>query len=97
MIILPLSAGHSVRTARTLLRSLERRNEKGLKRATIAFSYRHYVAAYPTGRVHRAVFPNENRQVAIRQRMAARDQARRVSGDRPEERRTGEALQPSRQ
>jgi hypothetical protein len=29
--------------------------------AAIAFSYRHYVAAYSPGRVHRAVPPNQNR------------------------------------
>src|SRR5215470_9134313 len=39
----------------------ETRNEKMLRNAAIAFSYRHYVAAYPPGRVHRAVPPNQNR------------------------------------
>jgi hypothetical protein len=31
------------------------RNEKRLRNAAIAFSYRHYIAAYLAGRVHRAV------------------------------------------
>jgi hypothetical protein len=38
----------------------ESRNKKWLRRAAIAFSYRRYVAAYPPGRVHRAVPPNQN-------------------------------------
>src|SRR5215813_12174523 len=33
----------------------ETRNEKRLRNAAIAFSYRHYIAAYLAGRVHRAV------------------------------------------
>src|SRR5215471_16000708 len=35
--------------------------KKGLRNAAIAFSYRHYVAAYLAGWVHRAVPPNQNR------------------------------------
>src|SRR6516225_3240612 len=31
------------------------RNEKRLRNAAIAFSHRHYIAAYLAGRVHRAV------------------------------------------
>src|SRR5690348_15930305 len=34
-----------------------------------------HVAAYPPGRVHRAVPPKQNQQTALRQRMAARNQA----------------------
>jgi hypothetical protein len=30
------------------------------KRLTIVFNYRHFVAAYPPGRVHRAVPPDQN-------------------------------------
>jgi hypothetical protein len=33
---------------------------KRLRRAAIVFNYRHYVAAYPPGRVHCAVRPNKN-------------------------------------
>jgi hypothetical protein len=40
-------AGHGVRGARTLLRSPGMRNQKRLRHAAIAFSYRHYVAAHP--------------------------------------------------
>jgi len=40
--------------------------------------------------------PIKTDRAALRQRMAARDQARWFSGDRPQERRTGQALQPSR-
>src|SRR5262245_62300761 len=36
------------------------------------------VAAYPPGRVHRAVPPDQNRQATLRQPMAARNQARRL-------------------
>ena len=71
--------------------------KKLLSHAAIGFSYRRYVAAYPPGRVHRAVPPKQNRQTALRQRLAARDQARWLSGHRPQECRTGKALQPSRQ
>src|SRR5262249_7956648 len=49
--------------------------KKGLRRAAIAFSYRRYVAAYPPSRVHRAVPSDQDRQPALRQRVAARDQA----------------------
>jgi hypothetical protein len=35
-------------------------------------------AAYPPGRVHRAVPSHKDRQLALRQPMAARDQARRI-------------------
>jgi len=44
---------------------------KRLRCAAIVFNYRHYVAAYPPGRVHRAVSPNQNRKAAVRQRLAA--------------------------
>jgi len=36
----------------------ETRNEKRLRNAAIVFSYRHYVAAYLAGRLHRAVPSN---------------------------------------
>jgi ATP dependent DNA ligase domain len=45
-----------------------------------SFSYRRYVAAYPPRRVHRAVPSKQDRQTALRQRLAARDQARWLSG-----------------
>jgi len=45
----------------------ETRNEKRLRNAAIAFSYRHYVAAYLASRVHRAVPSNQNRHTALRQ------------------------------
>src|SRR5262249_22740665 len=78
---------------------LEKRRsiKKRLRHAAIAFTYRHYVAAYLAGRVHRAVPPNQNRQAAVRQPMAARDQARWLPHHCPQERRAGQALQPSGQ
>jgi hypothetical protein len=38
----------------------EDQQSKRLRCAAIVFSYRHYVAAYLAGRVHRAVPPNQN-------------------------------------
>jgi hypothetical protein len=64
-------------------------------RLTLPVSSRN-VAAYPPGRVHRAVPPKQNRKAALWPRLAARDQARRVSGHRPQDGRTGQALQPPR-
>ena len=55
------------------------------------------VAAYLAGGVHRAVPSNQNRQAAVRQPMAARNQARRLPHHCPQEQRAGEALQPSGQ
>jgi hypothetical protein len=69
--------------------------KKGLRHAVIAFSYRHYVAAYPTGRVHCAVPSDKNHNTALRRPMAARNKARWVPHHCPQERRAGEALQPS--
>src|SRR5262249_37211748 len=57
----------------------ETRNEKRLRNAAIAFSYRHYVAAYSPSRVHRAVPSNQNRQAAFRPPMAPRNQAWRLA------------------
>jgi hypothetical protein len=45
-------------TARQYSQSVRRAIRKGLRRAAIALSYRHYVAAYPPGRIHRAVSSN---------------------------------------
>jgi hypothetical protein len=46
-------------------------------------NYGHYVAyARPPGRVYCAVPSDKDRQVALRRPMAARDQARRISGYR---------------
>src|SRR5215471_21633771 len=55
---------------------------KRLRCAAIVFNYRHYVAAYPPGRVHRAVPPNQNRQAAVGRPMDSRNQARWLSGYR---------------
>jgi hypothetical protein len=38
---------------------MSRANKKGLRCAAIAFNYRRYVAAYPQGRIYRAVPPNQ--------------------------------------
>ena len=53
---------------------------------------RHYVEAYPPGRVHRAVPSDKDQATAVRRPMAARDQARPLPHHRPQERRAGEAL-----
>ena len=45
------------------------------RRDVVPSNFMRYVAAYRPGRVHRAVPPNQNRQVTLRPRMAARDQA----------------------
>src|SRR5262249_61193089 len=71
---------------------------KRLRCVAIVPSYGNYVAyAYLAGRVHRAVPSNQNRQTALRQPMAARDQARWLPHHCSQERRAGEALQPPRQ
>jgi probable HAF family extracellular repeat protein len=44
--------------------------KKLLSHAAIGFSSRRYVAAYPPGRVRRAVSPKQNRRAAVRQPMA---------------------------
>jgi hypothetical protein len=44
-------------TAKNSDRSVQ--SKKELRYAVIAFSYRHHVAAYHSGRVHRAVPPNQ--------------------------------------
>jgi hypothetical protein len=41
----------------TISDAVSRAIKKVLRRANIAFSYQRYVAAYPAGRVHRAVPP----------------------------------------
>jgi hypothetical protein len=53
------------------------------------------VAAYPPGRVHRAVPSDKNHNTAVRQPMAARNQARWLPHHCPQDRWAGEALQPS--
>ena len=53
--------------------------------ATLVPNCGHYVAyAHPPGRVHRAVPPDQNGQTAFRQRLAARDQARRLPSHCPQ-------------
>jgi hypothetical protein len=41
---------------------------KRIETRGLAFNYRRHVAAYPFGRIHLAVPPKQNRQVALRQR-----------------------------
>jgi hypothetical protein len=53
------------------------------------------IAAYPPGRLYRAVSPDENLNAALRRAMAARDQARWLPHHRPQGRRPSAALQPS--
>ena len=54
-------------------------------------------SAYPTSRVRPALPTDESAEAALRRAVAARDQARRLPGHRPQGRRTGEALQPAGQ
>ena len=54
------------------------------------------IAAYPPGRLYRAVSPDENLNAALRRAMAARDQARRLPGHRAQGRCPRAALQPPR-
>src|SRR5215831_10159176 len=56
-----LEEGEAPLGSPTVSQSVRLAIKKGLRHAVIAFSYRHYVAAYPPGRVHRAMSPNQNR------------------------------------
>ena len=66
--------------------------------AALYLACRHVVAsACPAGGLRRAV-PSHNRPApTFRRAVAARNQARRLPGDRPQGRRAGEALQPAGQ
>src|SRR5215468_2132419 len=55
-----LEEEHS-RTSRHYPKAGDVQSKKGLRHAGIVSSYRHYVAAYPPGRFHRAVSPHQNR------------------------------------
>ena len=58
MLPLHLPAKHQRSEARNHARPVwKAQSKKRLRHATIAFSYRHYVAAYPSDRLHRAVPP----------------------------------------
>ena len=56
-----LEEGEAPLGSPTLSQRVRLAMKKGLRNAAIAFSYRHYVAAYLAGRVHRAMPPNQNR------------------------------------
>jgi hypothetical protein len=61
--VTPLSAAQGVGPSlldHSLDLTCSESNQKRLRHAAIAFSYRAYVAAYPPGRFHRAVSPNQN-------------------------------------